>query len=481
MSIRGRFGHRRQRYRLVFGRDVDGWTEARARQEMENIRVLLRTRMPVADVLARYTPDTARKSTGDVSFHAYASEWLARRGSGELGHRLPSQSTRMHYRWALSHILPSFAGMQIATITKRDCERFRGKLFADSETLRAMIAAGAKPTQHNGQLRRPLSPSSIRSVMLLLAQILEDAVEDELRPDNPARAKRLHIRLPRPKRTFLEIDQLVALLDAARELEQTPATNKRAKLTHAQAEEIRARLAHGETQRSLCAEYGVSSPSMSVLARGRTYRNENTRVGWRALCSVLGYAGLRISEVLNLRERDVRLHDPHGSRLWIPDSKTPTGVRHVAITPTLRHELLHYQDEKLALGYPRKPETPFFCTPKGTRWDANNVRQKIFASVTQLASLKLTERGLPPLPHITPHSLRRTYVSIMLLATNFDIPFVQHQIGHTQAHVTLDVYNQLLDRGKREHTAAFDTLLTSARNTLYSPDHPRIPISTSPQ
>lgn len=57
--------------------------------------------------------------------------------------------------------------------------------------------------------------------MVLLAQILEDAVEDELRPENPARAKRLRVRVPKPNRTFLEIDQLVALLDAARKLEQS--------------------------------------------------------------------------------------------------------------------------------------------------------------------------------------------------------------------------------------------------------------------
>jgi hypothetical protein len=57
----------------------------------------------------------------------------------------------------------------------------------------------------------------------------------------------------------------------------------------------------------------------------------------------------------------------------------------------------------------------------------------------------------------------------MLLATKFDIRFVQSQVGHANAKMTLDVYNQLLDRGKREHGAAFDALLASARSTLYGP------------
>jgi hypothetical protein len=115
------------------------------------------------------------------------------------------------------------------------------------------------------------------------------------------------------------------------------------------------------------------------------------------------------------------------------------------------------------------PETPLFCTPDGTPWDEDNARKALLAVVVELASRRLVERGLPPLPKITPHSLRRTYVSIMLLATNYDIPFVQHQVGHAYAQMILDVYNQLLDRSKREHGVAFDTLLAEARSTLYEP------------
>jgi integrase len=81
------------------------------------------------------------------------------------------------------------------------------------------------------------------------------------------------------------------------------------------------------------------------------------------------------------------------------------------------------------------PETPLFCTPDGTPWDEDNARKALLAVVVELASRRLVERGLPPLPKITPHSLRRTYVSIMLLATNYDIPFVQHQVGHAYAQM----------------------------------------------
>ena len=85
-----------------------------------------------------------------------------------------------------------------------------------------IIAAGGCPTDRNGRRRRPLSLRSIQMMMSLLAQILDDAVADRLRVDNPARSKRLRVRIPRPERTFLEIDQLVALRGAVGELEAPP-------------------------------------------------------------------------------------------------------------------------------------------------------------------------------------------------------------------------------------------------------------------
>jgi integrase len=84
-----------------------------------------------------------------------------------------------------------------------------------------------------------------------------------------------------------------------------------------------------------------------------------------------------------------------------------------------------------------------------------------------MASERLAANGLPPLPHVTAHTLRRTYVSVMLLATNFDLSFVQGQVGHTDSKLTMDVYAQLLDRSKRSHGVAFDALVSNAQATLY--------------
>jgi Phage integrase family len=101
--------------------------------------------------------------------------------------------------------------------------------------------------------------------------------------------------------------------------------------------------------------------------------------------------------------------------------------------------------------------------PTGRQWIAGNVRSRMVAVAASRASERLVSRRLPPLPHVTPHTLRRTYVSIMLLATNFDVPFLQSQVGHADSKMTMDVYAQLLDRDKRAHGAAFDALLKGQR------------------
>ena len=95
---------------------------------------------------------------------------------------------------------------------------------------------------------------------------------------------------------------------------------------------------------------------------------------------------------------------------------------------------------------------------------------RIVNKAARLATERLVARGLPPLPLTTPHSLRRTYVSIALLANNFDVMWVMNQVGHADSKMTTDVYNQLQQRARRQHGEAFDALVRSARERLYGAD-----------
>ena len=72
-------------------------------------------------------------------------------------------------------------------------------------------------------------------------------------------------------------------------------------------------------------------------------------------------------------------------------------------------------------------------------------------------------RELPPIDtHVTPHTLRRTYISIMLSA-GADVPYVQAQVGHKDPKLTLRIYALMLQRrDRRQFGAAFDQLMREA-------------------
>ncbi len=52
-------------------------------------------------------------------------------------------------------------------------------------------------TRHNSRLR-PLSASSLRRLIMTLNAILDEAVDDAKVPVNPARGRRMRIKVPRP-------------------------------------------------------------------------------------------------------------------------------------------------------------------------------------------------------------------------------------------------------------------------------------------
>ena len=68
----------------------------------------------------------------------------------------------------------------------------------------------------------------------------------------------------------------------------------------------------------------------------------------------------------------------------------------------------------------------------------------------KLADERLEADGLPPLPErITPHSLRRTFCSL-LCALGETPPVVMGEMGHTDPALALRVYAQVIRYGEDE-------------------------------
>ena len=88
----------------------------------------------------------------------------------------------------------------------------------------------------------------------------------------------------------------------------------------------------------------------------------------------------------------------------------------------------------------------------------------------RIASERREARGLPPLPAVTPHTLRHTYISILLLVSNHNIEYVMAQVGHDDDATTTRIYRHLI-RQRQEHGAAFDRVVAQAREGFGAPAH----------
>jgi integrase len=464
--LRFRAHGRREREVLHERRDCaccgGGWTDATARRELDNI--LARVQAGVWQPRTRPVAGTTPAPAAPVTFHEYASQWLDDKTAGVLGPAI-SDETRNRLLWALRlYLLPHFAKVLVRDIDRDECLRFKSHLLASADELRRVEAAGERLRHRNGRHARPLSPSSMRKVIDTLAQILDDAVEDGHLQTNPARGKRMRIRVPKPSRTFLEQDELAALLDAAGALDRQTVQHPAAPA--GTARDVAALAARGKRPAEIAEALGRSRATISYHLRRLGIEPAGAYLGHRALCATLGYAGPRVSEMCDLRIGQLRLHDANGARFHIPDAKTPTGVRTVEISPALVEILIDHLDRLRRAGLPTSPDAYVFPNTRGRRIDRGRAGEIIRAAATA-ATEQVQQHGLPPLPYVTPHTLRRTYVSIALLASRFDLRFVMAQVGHADSQMTLDVYAQLQQRHERQHGEVFDQLISSARKRLY--------------
>jgi integrase len=135
--------------------------------------------------------------------------------------------------------------------------------------VRAAVEAGLPLTDRRGQRRVPLTNESINKTLMLLANVLDSAVERGWLDNNPARGKRRRLKAARPTRRVLEPDELVEMLAT-----------------------------EGKMDRD---------------------KRRDRQIGRRPMIAVMAKAGLRVTELCQLRWRAV---DIHHERLIVESSKT---------------------------------------------------------------------------------------------------------------------------------------------------------------
>lgn len=343
---------------------------------------------------------------------------------------------------------------------------FKAHLLSEAREQREALEAGADLRDERGRRVTPLGPVSIKMILDAFAAVLDEAIEDEHRGDNPARSKRMHIKVPKPKRTFLEMDELAALLDAAQEQDVGLPDLAALEVPKGGTPEKVARLAAtGKRPQQIAVELGLAKGTVSYHLRRLGIDMGRGYAGRRVVCEILGRAGLRASGLCDLKIGQVRLHGPNGARLRIEEAKTDAGERIVELTPDLAEAIVEHIDRLRQAGMPTRPDDYLVPNARGGRSSRKRIGG-IVAAAAKLASERLVARGLPPLPKTTPHTLRRTYISIALLANEFDVKWVMDQVGHADSAMTMDVYAQLQQRAERRHGANFDRLVRKAREQL---------------
>jgi integrase len=87
-----------------------------------------------------------------------------------------------------------------------------------------------------------------------------------------------------------------------------------------------------------------------------------------------------------------------------------------------------------------------FATRSGTRNTPDNVRARIVAPVHIQANELLGAARLAPIAHLTPHTLRRTFASIL---AELGVPprRAMYLLGHRDPKFTMRVYQQVLNMG----------------------------------
>ena len=121
-------------------------------------------------------------------FHVFASEWLAAR-EPEL-----RPKTITDYKWALKlHLLPFFKDFRLTEISVEDVDRYRTAKLREGR----------------------LKPNAVSKTIVRLAQVLEVAQEYGHIERNPAKGKRRRAKATKPKRSWVEAEQQMSLIEGA--------------------------------------------------------------------------------------------------------------------------------------------------------------------------------------------------------------------------------------------------------------------------
>ena len=437
------FTYRGEEFYVHFGGEWEGWDEERAAEEQ---RFLMEKVNRGEWTPAKAEPARGLETAVSPTFRVEASQWLHRRKvrAGDLDGR---SKTIRDLEWRLSVVMDKFGPEPIDGVdfgladelVVELCEERAAIERAAFEGVPLMRTVRDSRTGRSHRVRRRgVSNGSIRKALDAAERVLRDAHKRGVLAGEVPALKSAAPKAERPRRSFLEAEQIAAVLRAADLIEA-----EHRGLTWETVGVIRS---SNRSAVALARELGVSDTLIRKVRRGELWngapapRNRND-VPRRVVIDTLILGGLRVSEFCSL---DTAHIDVGGGRLRVPRSatKSDAGERNVPVVPALRQRLAAHRTQ-----YPSGQGEPAFPTRNGTRQHPDNIRARILAPIRERANAQLGTEGLLPIGHMTPHTLRRTFASILAVC---DVPprRAMYLMGHTDPTLTLAVYQQVLDMGK---------------------------------
>ena len=419
----------RRRY-VTLGTSEEGWSRQRAEAELRHI---------LADVergiWRPYQPQPVEAPVEAPSFHEFASQWLEARRP-ELRPR-----TIKDYRWALSHhLLPFFKDHRLPEITVAEVDRYKV----------AKVREGK------------LAPAQINKCLKRLSQILDVAVDYGHLPGNPAASKggRRRVKESPPRRSWVEPEQLLALLGAA------PKKHRAVIATLAGAG-LRVGEACALDWGDLDLATGTLRVGESKTAAGR--REVDLPSGLVAELRVLAAASPHTGPDDPLfvgRRRTRQTPDNVGRRLKSAIRKANVKLEEVGIAAISDRVTPHslrrtYASLRFACG-----DDPVYVAEQGG-WADPSFPIKVYAEEVGIAAIS---------DRVTPHSLRRTYASLRF-ACGDDPVYVAEQGGWADPSFPIKVYAKAVRRRERlsgAHREAFDAALHWAAHDYPVDSGPRM-------
>ena len=155
------------------------------------------------------------------------------------------------------------------------------------------------------------------------------------------------------------------------------------------------------------------------------------------------YLGLRIGEVLALRNTDINLHknlitvnktlttDKNHKVIMGNSTKTYSGIREVPIPSFIREEIINQM--RLAESHKDKQ---LFLDPNGNYVRPNNANRKLKELLQKMG-----------ISNITSHSLRHTY-GTRCIEAGMRAVALQRLMGHTDVSITLNTYTSVFNKYK---------------------------------